>query len=182
MITNYHRQQEAFSLWRDCWRLHREKMLKGNGRNAAKSQWDDLIFRVVLRRIGAPLLLNYTQKEREREAEEKGTRRTPITAWLPRPVDCEHTSSSHPPSLACRLFHPRLCAPGAHTRAATVFSPSEASKRKGGKYVRRLRVFCALWKVRVRIWQSLYYRNIYVIWHGRKCAKSASLPLKSCHL
>lgn len=79
------------------------------------SETRDLIFRIVLLRIGAQRLLNYTAREREEE-EEKRTRRPPIKAWLPTPVDCEHTSFYHLPSRACRLFTP-ASVHEAHTRA-----------------------------------------------------------------
>lgn len=138
MITNYHRQQETFSLWRDRWRLHRgEKMLKGKMQQNPSETWD-LIFRVVLQRIGAPLLLNYTEKERERDVKEKRTQRKPITAWKPTPVDYECSAHELFSSLFTRLppfSPPPPCPKRAHTRVTAAFSPSAWSFSKRKKVV-----------------------------------------------
>lgn len=140
------------------------------------SETRDLIFRVVLLRIGVPRLLNCTAKERERRRgkQETETADQSLVTDTGRLRAHELLSS---PFTRLPPFHPRLCARGAHARAAAAFSPSEASKRKRWQLASVCVGYVCFVQFKFLFVFDSYYvtdRHICVIWHGRKCAKSAS--------
>ncbi len=144
MITNYHRQQETFSLWRVRWRLHRgEKMLKGKMQQNPSETWD-LIFRVVLQRTGTQL-----HRERERERSEGKTDTENTDHCLETDTGrlrVQRTRAAFLFSLhaLAAFFTPPPCTKRAHTGATAAFSPSAWSFSKRNKVVSEF--FCRIWR------------------------------------